>query len=472
MNSFNLKHKLLRTAASVSLLVTTLFTTIPAADIVYAAPTTAATQATTAASSTQTATATNTQMTAPIIASQSAILIDADTGAILYQKDAYERCYPASTTKILTGLLTIENSKMDETVTFSSAAANSVTWEDAQLGTKAGEEYSVEQALYGLLLYSANEIAYGLAEHVGGTLNNFTDMMNRRAKELGATNTHFTNASGLYDPNHYTTAYDMAMIARGCYNNSTFVNIDSTSSSYTIGPTNLTAENRTFRHRHQMLANRPYYYEYCKGGKTGYTDQSGATLVTFAEKNNMRLICVCFKSSDTERFTDTRTLFDWGFDNFQKVTISGDAISSLFSNATYYNSAVFGKHILFSNLNATTLTIPNKANVGDIRISVAQNNPAANTDATSYTTNIDFWCQDNIVGTTTLMLSSNPNMHANALLPYREADTSQTQVSAKKCLAINIWILIAIIAAIILTVILIRSRSPKNKRSRKRELHF
>lgn len=156
---------------------------------------------------------------------------------------------------------------MDETVTFSRAAANSVTWEDSNLATKVGEQYTVEQALYGLLLYSANEIAYGLAEHVGGSLENFVEMMNARARELGAVNTHFANASGLYDPNHYTTAYDMAMIARGCYNNSTFVNIDSTEDTYTIGPTNLTGESRTFRHRHQMLKGRPMYYEYCKGGK-------------------------------------------------------------------------------------------------------------------------------------------------------------------------------------------------------------
>ena len=133
---------------------------------------------------------------APEISAGNGILIDADTGAILYEKNAYTKCYPASTTKILTGLLTVENCSMDETVTFSRAAANSVTWEDSNLATKVGEQYTVEQALYGLLLYSANEIAYGLAEHVGGSLENFVEMMNARARELGAVNTHFANASG------------------------------------------------------------------------------------------------------------------------------------------------------------------------------------------------------------------------------------------------------------------------------------
>lgn len=129
--------------------------------------------------------------TAPEVVAQNAILIDADTGAILYQKEAHTRSYPASTTKILTGLLTIENCSMDEIVTFSATAANSVTYEDANIATKTGEEYTVEQALYGLLLRSANEIGYGLAEHVSGSLSSFTDLMNERAKELGAINTHF-----------------------------------------------------------------------------------------------------------------------------------------------------------------------------------------------------------------------------------------------------------------------------------------
>ena len=232
---------------------------------------------------------------APSITCESAILIDADTGSILYEKDAYRKCYPASTTKILTGLLTIENCNLSDTMTISTNAANSVNpYEDANLSMKAGEQITVEQALYGLLLYSANEIAYALAEQVAGTADAFVDMMNNKAKELGAINTHFANPSGLYNANHYTTAYDMAMIARGCYNNASFVNIDSTSSSYTIPATNMSAQ-RTIRHRHKMLKDREFYYEYCKGGKTGFTDESLMTLVTFAEKDGMRLICVVLR---------------------------------------------------------------------------------------------------------------------------------------------------------------------------------
>ena len=401
---------------------------------------------------------------APDIVSQSAILIDADTGAILYEKDAHAKGYPASTTKILTGLLTIENCSLDEIVTFSSAAANSVTYEDASLGTKVGEEYTVEQALYGLLLYSANEIAYGLAEHVSGSLSAFTDLMNKRAKELGALNTHFSNASGLHDDNHYTSAYDMAMIAKGCYNNSTFVNIDSTSTSYTIPPTNKTATARTFKHRHLMLKGREFYYEYCKGGKTGFTDEAGRTLVTFAEKDDMRLICVCFKSGDKERFTDTRSLFDWGFANFKKITASGGSISSLFTSDSYYQSPVFNKYNLKFNLKASTLTLPNDVSVGNVSMGI-DNNYETTSDNGIYTAHLNFMYGDNIVGTAKLTLSSDENIAAASNLPYDTATTA-SDLQPKKCFVINIWVIVGIGAAIILALYI--SSEVKRKKSQRR----
>lgn len=402
----------------------------------------------------------------PEISAGNAILIDADTGAILFEKDAYARCFPASTTKILTGLLTVENCSMDETVTFSKTAANSVTWEDANLATKAGEQYTVEESLYGLLLYSANEIAYGLAEHVGGSLEVFAEIMNSRAKELGAVNTHFTNASGLYDPNHYTTAYDMAMIARGCYNNSTFVNIDSTSDTYTIGPTNLTSESRSFRHRHLMLKGRAMYYEYCKGGKTGFTDQSGFTLVTFAEKDDMRLICVVFNCTDSNiRFSDTRTLFDWGFENFKKITASSDTISSYFSGANYYQSPVHSLYKENFSLSAATLTIPNQANVSDITLSVNENYVPDKNDSANIT-GIQFKYGNNTVATSVLTFGKDDVLSDNRL-PYLTDDYNTAAISPRKCLTVNIWIIVAVFAAIIIVICIINDY----QMSKRRRLH-
>lgn len=408
---------------------------------------------------------------APSIVSDSAILIDADTGGILYQKNPHDKYYPASTTKILTGLLTIENCSLNETVTFSSEAANSITWEDANLGTKAGEQYTVDQALHALLLYSANEVAYGLAEHVGGNLSNFVDMMNKRAKELGAIDSHFNNASGLYDPDHYTTAYDMAMIARGCYNNSIFVSIDSTADSYTIPPTNMTSQPRTFKHRHKMLEGREYYYEYCKGGKTGYTDQSGSTLVTFAEKDGMRLICVCFKSTDDDRFKDTRSLFDWGFTNFKKITASSDTISSLFNSTNYYNSAVFSKYDLSFKLSATPLTIPNSASTSAIHLT-ADNNYTKTTDNGSYSTGINFMYGDNTVGATTLILSKPDAWDGNSNLPYITNNTQNNTLKSKFCISVNLWVLLVIIILIIVVFYILKIRHENDNRLYKRRRRF
>ena len=246
----------------------------------------------------------------PSILSSSAVLIDADTGAILYDKDCHSKAFPASTTKIMTALLAIENNSLDEVITFSRAAANSYKWDESNTGTREGEQFTLEQALYATLLKSANEVAYGIAEHVAGSIPAFAAMMNERAKELGALNTHFNNANGLSDPDHYTTAYDLAMIGRACFNNSTFMLIDS-AESYKIGPTNKTAETRNFPQRHGMLKGNNYYYEYCKGGKTGFTDESGYTLISFAQKDDMRLICVVMREADDKsRYADTKTLFD------------------------------------------------------------------------------------------------------------------------------------------------------------------
>jgi len=421
-------------------------------------------------------TSSTTWPSAPDVSAGSCILIDADTGSILYEKNAYEKCYPASTTKILTGLLTIENCSMSDIVTFSKEAVESVNiTEDANLGTKEGEQYTVEQALYGMLLYSANEIAYGLAEHVAGDLESFVDMMNAKASEVGALNTHFANASGLFDQNHYTTAYDMAMIARACYNNATFVSIDSTYTTYTIPATNKTDTARTFKHRHKMLYGREYYYEYCKGGKTGFTDESQYTLVTFAEKDGMRLICVTFQEpDDASRFVDTKALFEWGFENFTKTTTSSSNISSLLTNDTIYTSDVFTSRALNYNLTASFITIPNSGSSSDVTVAIDDNYDLAN-DNGDLTVHLKYLFGENVVGTTTLTISSNDSTNTS-LLPYLEESDSSSNYTAKKCLRINLWILLGVIAFAIILAFVIKNYNSNSRRRRrhasKRKLRF
>lgn len=261
---------------------------------------------------------------APETLSPSVILMEESTGTILYEKNMDEAHYPASITKIMTTLLALENGNLSDMVTFSDDAINNT--EGSGIARDYGEQMTLEQCLYGVMLESANECAYAVAEHVGGTVENFVDMMNAKAKELGCTNTHFANPHGLQDENHYTTAHDMALIAQAAYQNETFRIIIGTK-MYTIPPTNKHAEETVLRNHHDMLctyhnANRKYLYPYCVGGKTGYTATANSTLVTYAEKDGMTLICVVMNTQSPNQFIDTINLFDYAFDNFQVLNVA------------------------------------------------------------------------------------------------------------------------------------------------------
>ena len=261
---------------------------------------------------------------APETLSPGVILMEESTGTILYEKNSDEAHYPASITKIMTTLLALENGNLSDMVTFSDDAINNT--EGSGIARDYGEQMTLEQCLYGVMLESANECAYAVAEHVGGTVENFVDMMNAKAKELGCTNTHFANPHGLQDENHYTTAHDMALIAQAAYQNETFRIIIGTK-MYTIPPTNKHAEETVLRKHHDMLctyhnANRKYLYPYCVGGKTGYTATANSTLVTYAEKDGMTLICVVMDTQSPNQFIDTVNLFDYAFDNFQVLNVA------------------------------------------------------------------------------------------------------------------------------------------------------
>ena len=258
----------------------------------------------------------------PSVYAKSAVLIDASTGTILYDKKCHKKMYPASITKIMTALLTIEKCKLDEEVVFSQNAVSSLNYDDANFGCQIGEKMSVKDCLYTLMLASANEVATALAEHIAGSTDKFAEMMNVRAKEAGATNTHFVNANGLHNTNHYVTAYDMAMITRAASKYSVFNEIVNTT-TYTVKANNKRKDSAQANQRHKMVwPTSGYYYDGIIGGKTGYTDQSGTTLVTYAKRNGMTLIAVVLHSNGTNVYKDTKTLLDYGFDNFTLVNAS------------------------------------------------------------------------------------------------------------------------------------------------------
>lgn len=264
----------------------------------------------------------------PQVYADSAVVMDMESGAVLYAKQADKQHYPASITKLLTTLVALENAELTDKVRFTEDSISFLQWDDAQIGMKAGEEISLEDALHGVLLASANEVSHAVAESVGadrlgGDYETFIQKMNTRAEELGCTNSHWVNPNGLHDDEHYTSAHDMALIASAVYQQDEFKKIMGTL-EYKIGATNLTKEERVFQQNHKMLwPENYYYYEYCKGGKTGYTDQAKTTLVTMADNGDMRLAAVVLYDYGVDAYTDTRAMFDYVFQNFHKVPVAG-----------------------------------------------------------------------------------------------------------------------------------------------------
>ncbi len=249
----------------------------------------------------------------PAIYAESGILVDLDTQEILYSKNMDKQLYPASITKIMTTLVAIESSSAEEPVTFSQHALDSIEWDSSNIGCRLNETLTMEQCWYAMLLNSANEVCCGVAEHVSGSIEAFVDRMNQKAAELGCTSTHFSNTNGLPDENHYTTAHDMALIANAAYQNETFRQVFTTR-RYDIPPTPQYTETRYLYNHHKMMQpDTDYYYDGCLGGKTGYTEAALNTLVTLASRNGKNLLCVTMRTAGRQVYTDTASLFDYGF---------------------------------------------------------------------------------------------------------------------------------------------------------------
>ena len=260
------------------------------------------------------------------IESEAGIVMDADSGAVLFGQNIHVQKAPASITKILTALVVIENSSLDDTVTFSHDAVYNV--EDGSGNKNAieeGDTLSVRDCLYLLLMRSSNQAANALAEHVGGSRDGFVKMMNEKTAELGCENSHFANPSGLNDDTQLTSVYDMALIASAAYKNDTLLTI-SKDKSYQLPATKNNPDGVTIQPEHKLLittdTESPNYYPYAVAGKTGYTSVAGQTLVTYAIKDDRRQIAVTMKSTQATHYQDTIALLDFGFLRFENVNIS------------------------------------------------------------------------------------------------------------------------------------------------------
>ena len=278
---------------------------------------------------------------APDLVCGSAIVMDAETGQILYEKNAYDRKYPASITKILTILLALEHGvNFDETISMSENAIWGIERTSTNIGLDVGEKVTVRDIMYATLVESANECAYAVAELVAGDIESFADLMNKRVEELGCQSTHFVTPNGLHDDDHYTTAYDMALITKEALKNDTFREIAGTL-SYTVPKTNLADETRPLLNGNRLINPADsYYYEYCKGGKTGYTTKANNTLVTFAEKNGLELICVILDCDGWKySYTDSKALYNYCYNNYTHFyPLSDFSFESDEENATDKNT--------------------------------------------------------------------------------------------------------------------------------------
>lgn len=255
------------------------------------------------------------------LVAEGAAVMDVDSGALLYGKSSRQAFPPASITKVLTALLVIENCEMDEIVTFSDDAVNNVEAGSSNAELSVGDRLTVEECLYAMLLKSANEAANALAEHVAGSRSAFVDMMNERIGELGCTDSHFANPSGLNSEEQNVSPYDMCLIAREAFMQPELVKIASTL-KYDLPSTIRHPEGSTIYMEHKMLLSGQYHYDAAKAGKTGYTRLAGNTLVTYAEKDGRRLVAVTLKDKYPSHYPDTKTMLDFGFEQFGNYNIS------------------------------------------------------------------------------------------------------------------------------------------------------
>lgn len=300
-------------------------------------------------------------------------------GNVLYSKNSSKIMYPASTTKIMTAILAIENCDLTEKATVSQNAVSLVPSGYTNAKLVPGEKLSVEDLLYALMLNSANEAANVLAEHVSGSIDKFVVLMNEKAKELGCKSTNFLNANGMHNENHYTTAEDLAIIANYCMENETFKKIVSTY-TYELPTTELYTNNDRIMTNTNALINpkSQYYYEYAIGVKTGFTTQAGNCLVSCAEKDGIQLICVTLKAGSTTnnssyRFADSKTLLEYGFENFSLQTLIEK--DTIIDNIEVLNATKGSKNINIVTKESISDFVANDIDVSnaDINIQLKEN---------------------------------------------------------------------------------------------------
>lgn len=390
----------------------------------------------------------------PAVYAQSAIVMEADTGTILYAKDMEEANYPASITKIMTALIALENCDLSEEVTFSYYATHSIEYGSSSIARTEDEILTVEETLYGLMLSSANECANALAEHVAGSNEAFAELMNKKAAELGCVNTHFSNPSGLHDDQHYTCAYDMALITRAAIANEDFRRISGTN-YYTLRATNKNPEELWMQNHHNMIApykSTRYLDDTIFAGKTGYTTDALNTLMTCGTRNGMDVIVITMRTRSTaERgvplYTDTSALLDYA-NNFQKINISENEKTFTVGNAYDFSletDTTDTSGSLISIDQDSFVILPNTVTFADAV-------PSVHLDEDSKEAYLSYEYAGQTIGRAAITLAKEKPQETS---PFPNASPKLSEDDTPKFLVINLKIVLLVILAIAGFVILI-----------------
>ena len=311
----------------------------------------------------------------PQVEGEAAVVMDAETGTFLYSKNMEAKEYPASITKIMTTLVALEHGKLKSKVKFSEWSVNSLATDSSPLWMDVGEWITLEQALYGIILESANDCANAVAEKIGGSEEGFAELMNQKAAELGCVNTHFVNAHGLHNENHYTCARDMALIMRAAMENETYAKIAKTI-EYIIPKSKHVREEHVLVNHQKMLFREGFRYKGCLGGKTGFTEAALNTLVTVAQRKGRRLICVIMRTNGPDKICwETKDLLDYGFKKFKReeIPVADGSVTrqdvmrhAIFGKAAVMNAPALSESMLFT-AGSAAVSIPKGVDVGAVK---------------------------------------------------------------------------------------------------------
>ena len=407
----------------------------------------------------------------PDLTAEGAIVIDADTGIVIYNKNMNERLYPASTTKIMTVLLALENGNLTDVIKHSHNAVFNIGASSSHIGMRENEEITLEQALYAMLLASANEVCMAVAEYVSGSVEDFVELMNKKAKELGALDTNFVNPHGFHDDNHYTTSYDLSLIMKEALKYDKFKEVIATD-TYTIPETNIVNESRVLNNTNKMIKSwSEFYYPNVIGGKTGFTDEAKNTLVTYAKNGNSSIISVVLKCEGKNVYSDTAKLLDYGFSIYENIEIFDK--STFTSENTYTVTQTFNENtinlgdIKISPENNLSLNLPNTIDTSKIK--QVLNMPeviVAPVNISDVVGTLDFVYDDKVIGSVNLVSETSVQAIPETKLVRNAKIKKVVNIMLKLLVYFIVFIIVSVLTLFISAAIVRNNRKKKRRKLR------